>query len=57
MVPNIVALIGINSPPGKKQNLGIALSGAMAPVGAVGGSLIGAVIIQLSDWRWAFLWM
>ncbi|KAK6841521.1 hypothetical protein PG989_009930 [Apiospora arundinis] len=57
MVPNIVALIGINFPPGKKRNLGIALFGAMAPVGAVGGSLIGAVIIQLSDWRWAFLWM
>ncbi|KAK8055342.1 hypothetical protein PG993_000569 [Apiospora rasikravindrae] len=28
----------------------------MAPVGAVGASLTGAVIIQLSDWRWAFLW-
>lgn len=57
MVPNIVALIGISFPPGRKRNLGIALFGAMAPVSAVGGSLIGSVIIQLSDWRWAFLWL
>ncbi len=57
MVPNIVALLGITFPPGKKRNLGIALFGAMAPVGAVGGSLIGAVIIQLSEWKWVFLWL
>ncbi|KAL9045131.1 MAG: hypothetical protein Q9214_001785 [Letrouitia sp. 1 TL-2023] len=57
MIPNIVALIGITFPPGKTRNLGMGLFGAMAPVGAVGGSLIGAVIIQLSDWKWAFLWL
>ena len=55
MIPNIVALLGITFPPGRKRNLGIALFGAMAPVGAVGGSLIGAIIIQLSDWKWLFL--
>jgi MFS family permease len=55
MIPNIVALLGITFPPGKKRNLGFALFGAMAPVGAAGGSLIGAIIIQLSDWKWLFL--
>lgn len=57
MVPNIVALLGITFPPGKKRNLAMGLFGAMAPVAAVGGSLIGAVIIQLSDWKWVFLWL
>lgn len=54
MIPNIVALLGITFPPGKKRNLGMALYGAMAPVGAVGGSLLCAVVIQLSEWKWAF---
>ncbi|EEP76186.1 predicted protein [Uncinocarpus reesii 1704] len=54
MIPNIVALLGITFPPGKKRNLGIALFGAMAPVGAAGGSLISAVIVQLSHWKWLF---
>ncbi|KAI4161558.1 MAG: hypothetical protein L6R39_000048 [Caloplaca ligustica] len=54
MVPNIVALLGITFPPGKKRNLGLGLFGAMAPVGAAGGSLISAIIVQLSDWKWLF---
>ena len=54
MIPNIVALLGITFPPGKKRNLGLALFGAMAPVGAAGGSLISAVIVQLSEWKWLF---
>lgn len=54
MIPNIVALLGITFPPGKKRNLSFALFGAMAPVGAAGGSLVGAVIVQLSDWKWLF---
>ncbi|KAJ9149796.1 Aminotriazole resistance protein [Pleurostoma richardsiae] len=54
MVPNIVALLGITFPPGKKRNLGFALFGAMAPVGAAGGSLIAAVVVQLTEWKWLF---
>ncbi|KAJ5302314.1 hypothetical protein PENANT_c008G08036 [Penicillium antarcticum] len=45
MIPNIVALLGITFPPGRKRNLGFALFGAMAPVGAAGGSLVSAVIV------------
>lgn len=55
MTPNIVALITITFPPGKKRNLGLALFGAMAPVGAAGGSLVAAVVIQLSEFKWLFL--
>ncbi|RWA10103.1 hypothetical protein EKO27_g4998 [Xylaria grammica] len=54
MTPNIIALIGITFPPGQKRNLGFALFGAMAPVGAAGGGLIGAIVIQLAEWKWAF---
>lgn len=55
MIPNIVGLLGITFPPGKNRNLGMGLFGAMAPVGAAGGSLVLAVIIQLSEWKWLFL--
>ncbi|KAI0914181.1 MFS general substrate transporter [Ustulina deusta] len=54
MIPNIIALIGITFPPGNKRNLGFALFGAMAPVGAAGGGLIGAIVIQLAGWKWSF---
>jgi len=57
MVPNIVALIGITFPPGDRRNLGFALFGAAAPVGAAGGSLVGAVIVQLTEFKWLFLWL
>ncbi|ETS87856.1 hypothetical protein PFICI_01684 [Pestalotiopsis fici W106-1] len=57
MVPNLIALISITLPPGQRRNLGFALFGAMSPVGAAGGSLVGAVIVQLSEFRWVFFLM
>lgn len=54
MVPNSVALLGITFPPGRRRNLAMGLFGAMAPVGAAGGSLISALIVQLSEWKWIF---
>ena len=57
MIPNIVALLGITFPPGRKRNLGFALFGAMAPVGAAGGSLVSAVVIQLSEVQWLFFFL
>lgn len=54
MVPNVVALIGVTFPPGKQRNLGMALFGSMAPVGAAGGSLVAAVVVQLAHWKWLF---
>ena len=57
MIPNIVAMIGITFPPGRKRNLGLALFGCMAPVGAAGGSLISAVLVQLTEWKWLFFFL
>lgn len=55
MIPNIIALLGITFPPGPKRNLSLALFGAMAPVGAAGGSLVAAVVIQLTEFKWLFM--
>ena len=55
MIPNIIALIGITFPPGNKRNLGFGLFGAMAPVGAAGGSLVSAVVVQLTEFKWLFM--
>jgi len=57
MVPNAVALLGINFPPGRQRNLAIGLFGAMAPVGAAGGSLIAGIIVQLTQWKWLFFFL
>lgn len=57
MVPNAVALLGITFPPGRRRNLAMGLFGAMAPVGAAGGALIAALIVQLTEWRWIFFLM
>lgn len=54
MVPNAVGLLGITFPPGKQRNLSLALFGAMAPVGAAGGSLVSGVVVQLTAWKWIF---
>lgn len=57
MVPNAIGLLGMTFPPGKQRNLSFALFGAMAPVGAAGGSLIAAVFIQLTEWKWLFFFL
>lgn len=57
MVPNQVALLGITFPPGRRKNLAMALFGAMAPVGASGGSLVAAAFVQEVQWKWLFLFM
>ncbi|KAK5727584.1 hypothetical protein LTR15_003485 [Elasticomyces elasticus] len=54
MVPNAVALIGITMPPGKKRNLAFGMFGAMAPVGAAGGTAVATLFVQLTEWKWAF---
>jgi MFS family permease len=57
MVPNAVALLGITFAPGKRRNLALALFGAMAPVGAAGGSLVAGAFVQETRWKWLFFFM
>lgn len=54
IVPNAVALLMHTFPPGKLRNISMGLFGAMAPVGAAGGSVVAALIVQLTEWKWLF---
>lgn len=57
MVPNAVALLAINIPPGKSRNIAMGLFGAMAPIGAAGGGVFGAIFAQLTEWKWLFFFL
>ncbi|KAK7219525.1 hypothetical protein V2G26_007528 [Clonostachys chloroleuca] len=57
MVPNSVALLAINIPPGKMCNIAMGFFGAMAPIGAARGSVIGALFAQLTHWKWLFFFL
>lgn len=55
--PNAVALLGQTFPPGRWRNISMGLFGAMAPIGAAGGSVISALFVQLTEWRWLFFFL
>ncbi|PVI06245.1 MFS general substrate transporter [Periconia macrospinosa] len=57
MVPNAIALLTITFPPGKMRNISIGLFGAMAPVGAAGGSIFPGFFVQLLPWKWLFFFL
>lgn len=57
IVPNAVALLGHTFPPGKMRNIAMGLFGAMAPIGAAGGSVISALLVQLTPWKWLFFFL
>jgi len=54
IVTNAVALLTYTFPPGKLRNVAMGSFGAMAPIGAAGGSVIAALFAQLTQWRWLF---
>lgn len=57
MVPNALALLTINIPPGKMRNIAVAFFGAMAPIGAAGGSVFSGFFVQLTPWKWLFFFL
>ncbi|KAM5349223.1 hypothetical protein ACJ41O_005730 [Fusarium nematophilum] len=57
VMPNAIALITINFPPGKARNLTVGLLGAMAPIGAAGGSVFPGLFGQLLPWWWLFFFL
>ncbi|KAL2822271.1 MFS general substrate transporter [Aspergillus cavernicola] len=57
MVPNAIALLTITFPPGKVRNISVGLFGAMAPIGAAGGSVFGGIFGQLFQWKWLFFFL
>ncbi|TVY53497.1 putative MFS-type transporter [Lachnellula cervina] len=57
MVPNALALLTINFPPGKMRNITVGFFGAMAPIGAAGGGVFAGVFVQLTPWKWLFFFL
>lgn len=57
LTPNAIALLGINIPPGRMRNIAMGLFGAMAPIGAAGGTAFGALFAQLVHWKWIFFFL
>ncbi|KAK3942748.1 major facilitator superfamily domain-containing protein [Diplogelasinospora grovesii] len=57
IVPNAIALLTITHPPGKLRNISVGLFGAMAPVGAGGGSLFSGFSGQLAPWWWIYFFL
>lgn len=57
VIPNAVALLAHMFPPGKLRNISMGLFGAMGPIGAAGGSVFGALFVQLTDWKWLFFFL
>ncbi|KAF3056944.1 hypothetical protein CFAM422_012451 [Trichoderma lentiforme] len=57
IVPNAIALLTTTYPPGKMRNITVGLFGAMAPVGAGGGSVFSGFFGQLAPWWWIFFFL
>jgi MFS family permease len=57
VVPNAIAALTIAIPPGKRRNVAVGLFGAMAPIGAAGGSAFPGFFVQLVDWKWLYIFL
>lgn len=57
IVPNAIALLTITFPPGTMRNMSVGLFGAMAPIGAAGGSVFPGFFVQLLPWKWLFFFL
>lgn len=57
MVPNSIALLTIKFPPGRMRNISVSMFGAMAPIGAAGGSVLPGFFVQLLPWKWLFFFL
>jgi MFS family permease len=57
MMPNALAILTINFPPGKMRNITVGFFGAMAPIGAAGGGVVAGIFVQLTPWKWLFFFL
>jgi MFS family permease len=57
IVPNAVALLMHTFPSGRLINIAMGLFGAMTPIGAAGGSVFSAILVQLMLWKWIFFFL
>ncbi|KAH6999344.1 major facilitator superfamily domain-containing protein [Ilyonectria destructans] len=57
ILPNAIALLTTTFPPRKAPNISVGLFGAMAPIGAAGGSIFSGIFGQLAPWWWLFIFL
>lgn len=57
ILPNAIALLTTTFPPGKMRNISIGMFGAMAPIGAAGGSIFPGFFVQLLPFKWLFFFL
>jgi MFS family permease len=57
MVPNAIALLTTTFPPGRLRNVSVGLFGAMAPIGAAGGTVIPGIFGQLTPVKYTFFFL
>jgi MFS family permease len=57
MVPNAIALLTTTFPPGRMRNISVGLFGAMAPIGAAGGTVFPGLFGQLTPIKWLFFFL
>lgn len=57
LMPNAVALLMTMTPPGKARNFTLAIFAASPPVGAMSGALLVGMFLQLTEWKWFFIFM
>ncbi|KAH8820244.1 major facilitator superfamily domain-containing protein [Xylogone sp. PMI_703] len=57
ILPNAIALLTTTFPPGKMRNISVGLFGAMAPIGAAGGSIFPGFFGQLLPFKYLFFFL
>ena len=54
LIPNAIALLGMNLPAGTQRNMAFACFGAAGPTGAATGAFFTAIIVDYAWWPWCF---
>lgn len=57
IMPNAVAMIASTNPPGRIRNLSLGLFAASAPTGGYLGALFLGTFLELTEWKWFFIFM
>ncbi|PIA90967.1 putative transporter [Cercospora beticola] len=55
MTANVVALIVVFMPAGRKRAMALGLVGAMALIGTSVACVLSAILVQLTTWKWSFI--
>lgn len=57
LMPNAVAMLMIMVPPGRARNVTMAFFAASPPIGGWCGAILAGIFVELTDWKWLFIFM